>query len=51
MAEDHVNKLIRLIDKLAENQEPLEIPKDLVEIAILKMKRKKAADEENEQMK
>ena len=31
MAEDNVNKLFRLI---AENQEPLEITKDLVEIAI-----------------
>ena len=29
-----------------ENQEPLEITKDLVEIAIKKLKRKKAADEE-----
>ena len=43
LVEDNVNKLFRLI---AENQEPLEITKDLVEIAIKKLKRKKAADEE-----
>ena len=46
MAEDNVNKLFRLIEIIAENQEPLEITKDLVEIAIKKLKRKKAADEE-----
>ena len=46
MAEDNVNKLLRLIEIIGENQEPLEITKDLVEIAIKKLKRKKAADEE-----
>ena len=46
MAEDNVNKLFRLIEIIAENQEPLEITKDLVEIAIKNLKRKKAADEE-----
>ena len=46
MAEDNVTKLFRLIEIIAENQEPLEITKDLVEIAIKKLKRKKAADEE-----
>ena len=46
LAEDNVNKLFRLIEIIAENQEPLEITKDLVEIAIKKLKRKKAADEE-----
>ena len=46
MAEDNVNKLFRLIEIIAENQEPLEITKDLVEIAIKKLKRRKAADEE-----
>ena len=46
MAEDNVNKLFRLIQTIAENQEPLEITKFLVEIAIKKLKRKKAADEE-----
>ena len=46
LAEDNVNKLLRLIEIIAENQEPLEITKDLVEIAIKKSKRKKAADEE-----
>ena len=45
MAEDNVNKLFRLIEIIAENQEPLEITKDLLEIAIKKLKRKKAADE------
>ena len=45
MAEDNVNKLFRLIDKIANNQEPLET-KDLVEIATKKLKKKKAADEE-----
>ena len=34
MAEDNVNKLFRLIEIIAENQEPLEKTKDLVEIAI-----------------
>ena len=34
LAEDNVNKLFRLIEIIAENQEPLEITKDLVEIAI-----------------
>ena len=51
LAEDNVNKLFRLIEIIAENQEPLEITKDLVEIAIKIMKRRKAADEENGQMK
>ena len=37
MAEDNVNKLFRLI---VENQEPLEITKDLVEIAIKKYMQK-----------
>ena len=46
MAEDNVNKLFRLIEIIAENQEPLEITKDLVEIASKKLKRRKAADEE-----
>ena len=46
MAEDNVNKIFRLIEIIAENQEPLEITKDLVEIAIKKLKRRKAADEE-----
>ena len=46
LAEDNVNKLFRLIEIIAENQEPLEITKDLEEIAIKKLKRKKAADEE-----
>ena len=46
MAEDNVNKLFRLIEIIAENQEPLEITKDLVEIAINKLKWKKSADEE-----
>ena len=41
MTEDYVNKLFRLIEIIAENQEPLEITKDLVEISILKMKGKK----------
>ena len=36
LAEDNVNKLFRLIEIIAENQEPLEITKDLVEIAIKK---------------
>ena len=44
--QDNVIKLFRLIDIIAENQEPLEITKDLVEIAIKKLKWKKAADEE-----
>ena len=44
MAEDYVNKLFRLIEIIAENQEPLEITK-VVEIAIKKLKRKKAAEE------
>ena len=52
MAEDYVKKLFRLIEIIAENQEPIEITKDLVEIAIKKLNRKKAADEEkNYQMK
>ena len=34
MAVDYVNKLFRLIEIISENQEPLEITKDLVEIAI-----------------
>ena len=46
LAEDNVNKLFRLIEIIAENQEPLEITKDLVEIAIKILKRRKAADEE-----
>ena len=46
MAEDNVNKLFILIEIIAENQEPLEITKDLVEITIKKLKRKKASDEE-----
>ena len=46
MAEDYVNKPFRLIQTIAENQEPLEITKDLVEITILKIIRKKAADDE-----
>ena len=45
LAEGNVNKLFRLIEIIAENQEPLEITKDLVEIAIKKLKRRKAADE------
>ena len=45
MAEDNVNKLFRLIEIIAENQEQLEITKDLVEITIKKLERKKAADE------
>ena len=32
LAEDNVNKLFRLIEIIAKNQEPLEITKDLVEI-------------------
>ena len=46
MAKDNVNKLFRLIQTIAENQEQLEITNDLVEIAIKKLKRKKATDEE-----
>ena len=46
LAEDNENKLFRLIEIIAENQEPLEITKDLVEIAIKTLKRRKAADEE-----
>ena len=42
LEEDNVNKLFRLIEIIAENQEPLEITKDLVEIAIKKLKRKKS---------
>ena len=38
LAEDNVNKLFRLIEIIAENQEPLEITKDLVEITIKKGK-------------
>ena len=44
LAEDNVNKLFGLIEIIAENQEPLEITKNLVEIAIKKLRRKKAAD-------
>ena len=46
LAKDNVNKLFRLIEIIAVNQDPLEITKDLVEIAIKKLKRKKAADKE-----
>ena len=46
MAEDYVNKLFRLIETIAENQEPLEITNDLVVRAIKKLKKKKATDEE-----
>ena len=46
LAEDNINKLFRLIEIMAEKQETLAITKDLVEIAIKKLKRKKAADEE-----
>ena len=46
MSEDCVNKLFRLIETIAENQEPLEITRDLVKIAIKKLNRKKPADEE-----
>ena len=45
MAEDNVNKLFRLIEIIAENQEPLEVTKYLIEIAIKKLKRQKAAVE------
>ena len=51
LAEDNVNKLFRLIEIIAENQEPLEITKDLVEIAIKNLKRRKATDEEKWKMK
>ena len=37
MAEDNVNKLFGLIEIIAENREPLEITKYLVEIAIKKL--------------
>ena len=46
MAEDTVDKLFRLIEIIAENQELSEITTDLVEIAMKKMKRKKAAGED-----
>ena len=42
MTEDYVNKLFRLIETIAEHREPLEITKNLVEIAIKKLKRKKS---------
>ena len=51
MAEDNVNKLFRLKEIIAENQEPLEITKVLVEIAIKKLKRKKLQMKKNGQMK
>ena len=38
LAEDNVNKLFRLIEIIAENQETFEITKNLVEIAIEKEK-------------
>ena len=45
LAEDNVNKRFRLIEILAENQELLEITKDLVVIEkFKKLKKKKAAD-------
>ena len=47
MAENNVNKLFRLIEIIAENQEPLEIRKDIVEIAIKKLKRKKLQIKKN----
>ena len=44
----NVNKLFRLIETIAENQEPLEITKDLVEIAIKTEKvQMKKMDESN----
>ena len=46
MAEYYVNKLLKIIDTIAKYQEPSEITNDLVEIAIKKLKRKKASDEE-----
>ena len=46
MGEYYVNKLFRFIETIAENQGPLDITKDLVEIATLKLERKKAADED-----
>ena len=42
LAEDNVNKLFRLIEIIAENQEPLEITKDLVEIAFKKTEKEKS---------
>ena len=51
MTEDYVNKLFRLIKAIAENQEPLEITKYLVKIAIKKLKRKKMQMKKNGQMK
>ena len=46
MAVVDVNKIYRLKGTIAENQEPLDITKYLVERAIKKLKRKKAADKE-----
>ena len=51
LTEDNVNKLFRFIEIIAENQEPLEITKDLVEIAIKKLKMKKLPMKKNRQMK
>ena len=47
LAEDNVNKLFRLIEIIAENQEPLEITKDLVEITIKNFKGKKLQMKKN----
>ena len=51
MTYDNVDKLFRLIDIIAENQEPLEITKDVVEMAMKKLKRKKMQIKTNGQMK
>ena len=48
---DYVYQLFRLIEAIAENQEPLEITKDLVEIVIQTLKRKKLQMKKNGQMK